>query len=102
MFLIASSHFYYMQTKTTTMNKCNFFFESQKCKVAKMANTYCDHYKFKEKKGANTMNWTYQWQCNADSSHNSEHYRLQLLVAVGFLPGDLSGIWRDGSNLLQQ
>lgn len=43
---------------------------------------------------------TYQWQCNADSSHNSEHYRLQLLVAVGFLLDDLSGIWRAGRNIV--
>lgn len=46
------------------------------------------------------MIWTYQWQHNADSSHSSEHYRLQLFVAVGFLPDDPSGIWRAGSNIV--
>lgn len=41
---------------------------------------------------------TYQWPCNADSSHSSEYYRLQLFVAVDFMPDNPSGIWRAGSN----
>lgn len=35
---------------------------------------------------------TYQWPCNADSSHSSEYYRLQLFVAVDFMPDNPSGI----------
>lgn len=58
-------------------------------------------FKKKEKKkenGANSMIQAYQWQCNADSSRSSEYYRLQLFVAVDFMPEDPSGIWRAGSN----
>lgn len=56
--------------------------------------------KKKKENWVNTMIGTYQWQCNADSSHNSELYRLQLFVAVDFLPSDPSGIWRAGSNIV--